>query len=109
MTNDPDMPCVILVTAPDEAVAKKLARYIIDQKLAACVNIVPGLASLFWWHGKIDEQPEVLLIVKTIQSKMYELITAAKREHPYETPEIIALPIIGGSEDYLQWVRESVS
>jgi len=109
MAIDPTNPCIVLVTAPDETVAKKLARSILDKKLAACVNIVTGLNSMFWWQGKIDEQPEVLLIIKTLQDKLNDLTAAVKQEHPYETPEIIAVPIIGGSEDYLQWLRDSVS
>lgn len=109
MAIDPTNPCIVLVTAPDEVVAKKLSRSILDKKLAACVNVIPGLHSMFWWQGKIDKQPEVLLIIKTLQDKLSALIAAVKQEHPYDTPEIIALPIIGGSEDYLQWLRESVA
>jgi len=108
MAIDPNNPCIVLVTAPGEDVAKKLARSILDKKLAACVNVVPGLHSMFWWQGKIDEQSEVLLIIKTLQDKLGALIAAVKQEHPYDTPEIIALPIIGGSDDYLQWLRDSV-
>jgi periplasmic divalent cation tolerance protein len=108
MEIDSNSLCIVLVTAPDEAVAKKLARDILDKKLAACVNVVPGLHSMFWWQEKVDEQAEVLLIIKTLQDKLAALIVAVKQEHPYDTPEIIALPIIGGSEDYLQWLQDSV-
>ncbi|MCI0618228.1 divalent-cation tolerance protein CutA [bacterium] len=108
MAIDSTNPCIVLVTAPDEAIAKKLARSILDKKLAACVNIVPGLHSMFWWQGKIDEQHEVLLIMKTFQVKLNDLIAEVKKEHPYDIPEILALPIIGGSEEYLQWLRDGV-
>jgi len=102
-------PCVVLVTAPDQETATKLARHLVEKKLAACVNVAPGLVSLFWWQGKIDEQPEVLLIIKTLQEKLEMLHAAVKKQHPYDTPEIIALPIIGGADDYLRWLHESVA
>jgi periplasmic divalent cation tolerance protein len=102
-------PCVVLVTAPDEAVAHKLARHLLERKLAACVNVIPGMVSLFWWQGKIDQQAEVLLVIKTLQEKLNPLIDAVKDEHPYDTPEIIALPLAGGADDYLKWLRDSVA
>ena len=100
--------CVVFVTAPDMTVAQRLARRLLEQKLAACVNVVPGMTSFFWWQEKIDEQSETLLIIKTISAKLNALINGIKKEHPYEVPEIIALPIVGGAEDYLQWLRDSV-
>ena len=100
--------CVVLVTAPDAAVAQQLARHVLEQKLAACVNIVPAITSFFWWQGKIDEQAESLLVIKTVATKLAALIEAVKKDHPYEVPEIIALPIVGGSKDYLKWLGDSV-
>jgi periplasmic divalent cation tolerance protein len=100
--------CVVLVTAPDAAVAQQLARLVLEQKLAACINIIPAMTSFFWWQGKIDEQTETLLIIKTVAEKLTVLIEAVKKNHPYEVPEIIALPVVGGSEDYLKWLRDSV-
>jgi periplasmic divalent cation tolerance protein len=109
MPNAQDNFCIVLVTAPDEAVAQKLARTVLEQKLAACVNVIPGMISFFWWQNKIDEQAEVLLVIKTMQAKVSALMAAVKQAHPYEVPEIISLPIVEGSEDYLRWVRDSVA
>ncbi len=109
MPNAHDSACVVLITAPDLSAAQKLARTVLEQKLAACVNIIPGITSLFWWQNKIDEQTEVLLVSKTVRAKVSALIAAVKQAHPYEVPEIIALPIVEGSEDYLRWVRDSVA
>jgi periplasmic divalent cation tolerance protein len=82
----------------------KIAKLLVNEKKAACVNIVPGLDSLFRWKGKIDSARENLLLVKTRASLLSEIINLVKQVHSYEVPEIIALPIVGGSEEYLNWL-----
>lgn len=100
---------LVLVTVPDISVAQRLARRILEQKLAACVNIVPGMTSLFWWEEKIDQQAEALLIIKTVAAKLMALIDSVQKEHPYEVPEIVVLPIVGGADSYLRWLRDSIA
>lgn len=100
---------VVFITASTEEQAKGIAEELLGKKLVACVNILPKLFSLFWWQGKIDSAEEVLLILKTSDELLDEVIAVTKELHSYEIPEIIALPIIGGSEDYLQWISKNVS
>lgn len=100
---------VVLVTVPTPAIARRLARAMVRQRLAACVNIVPGIASFFTWQGKIDQAREALLILKTTAARFPALRRALQAQHPYDVPEIIALPITAGSMAYLRWVRDSVS
>ena len=95
---------VVLITAGSEKEARKIAKLLVKEKNAACVNIVPGVDSLFRWKGKIDSARESLLLVKTRASLFPEIIRLVKEIHSYEVPEIIGLPIIGGSEEYLKWL-----
>ncbi len=95
---------IVLITVGSEEEARKIAELLIKEKKAACVNIVPGVDSLFRWKGKIDSARESLLLVKTRASLFPEIISLVKEAHSYEVPEIIALPIIGGSQDYLKWL-----
>lgn len=88
---------------------EKIARSLVDHHLAACVNIVPSVKSLFFWEGKRDEASEVLLVAKGRRDLLNKTINHIKEIHSYKVPEIIALPIIGGSEEYLKWVEESTS
>lgn len=99
---------VVLVTVPGQEEARGLGRVLLEEKLAACVNIVPNVDSLFWWEGKIDRAGECLLILKTRYSVFQTLVAAIKARHSYSVPEIIALPIIAGQEDYLAWIDETV-
>lgn len=98
---------VVLVTAPSEEEAVKIASALVEEKLAACVNIVPGLRSIYRWEGKICDDREVLLVAKTKQSVFDSLKHRVRSLHPYATPEIIAIPVTAGFEDYLKWVDES--
>jgi periplasmic divalent cation tolerance protein len=98
---------VVLVTAKDKKEAGKIARGLLEAKLIACANIVEGVQSLFWWQGKIDSSKEVLLILKTKKILFKKVLSQVKSLHSYQTPEIIALPIIAGSKDYLQWLDSS--
>ncbi|MBU1262381.1 divalent-cation tolerance protein CutA [bacterium] len=97
---------VVFITASTEEQAKGIAEGLLGKRLVACVNILPKVSSLFWWQGKIDSQEEVLLILKTKEDLLDEVIRITKELHSYEIPEIIALPIIGGNEDYLQWIAK---
>ncbi len=98
---------VILVTAKDKKEATKIAKSLLEDKLIACANIVGGVQSLFWWQGKIDSSKEVLLVLKTKKILFKKVMARVKALHSYQTPEIIALPIINGSEDYLNWINSS--
>ncbi len=99
---------VVFVTVPDKETAERIARALIESRLAACVNIVDGLKSIYWWQGKIEEDNELLLIIKTRIEVFEELVLKIKELHPYTIPEIIGLPIIAGSKDYVDWLRNEV-
>jgi len=96
---------VVIITAPDQAQGEKIARTLIGERLAACVNLIPGVKSFYWWQGKMCEEGEFLLLVKTRSGLLEKLTERVKAIHPYEVPEIIALPIIQGLSEYLDWVR----
>ena len=95
---------VVLITTSSEEEARQIAELLVNGKKAACVNIVSGVDSVFWWEDKLDSARENLLLVKTRASLFPEIVELVKRKHSYEVPEIIALPIIAGSEDYLEWL-----
>jgi periplasmic divalent cation tolerance protein len=101
------MNVVIFVTAANKKEAEKIASTLIKKKLAACVNIIENVNSLFRWQGKVDSAKEALLIVKTRKRLVNKLIKKVKSVHGYEVPEIIALPIICGNKEYLKWINES--
>lgn len=98
---------VVLVTAKDHEEAKKISHKLIQDKLAACVNIIEGVRSIFWWEGKVDQANEVLLVIKTQKTLFKKLEKAVKSSHSYSVPEIIALPIVAGNADYLKWIKDS--
>jgi periplasmic divalent cation tolerance protein len=102
------MPVVILITASSKKEAERIASALIKEKLAACVNILDGVTSLFWWQGKVDQAKETLLIVKSEKEKLSAIIKRVKSLHSYDVPEIIALPIIAGEKKYLRWIHESI-
>ena len=95
---------VVLITVGSEQEAHKIAESLVNAKKAACVNIVPRVDSLFRWKGKIESAHESLLLVKTRASLLPEIIDLVKEAHSYEVPEIIALPIVDGSKEYLKWL-----
>ncbi len=99
---------VILSTAPDEETAQRLARTLVEERLAACVNLMPGLSSVYRWEGKVESAGEVLLVMKTTAGQSGRLLERLKNLHPYEVPEGIVLNLEGGLGDYLAWIRESV-
>ena len=98
--------CVVFITVPDAEVGERIAQGLVREKLAACVNRSPNLTSVYHWQGKIERDSEELLIVKTRRSCLDALTEKVKSWHPYEVPEIIALPIIAGSQDYLDWLAQ---
>ncbi len=99
---------VVLVTTGSIKEAEAIGRSLVEGRLAACVNISPGVRSFFRWHGAIEEQEEALLLVKSRADLVPSIIEAVKRLHTYTVPEVIALPILDGSPDYLAWIDESV-
>uniref|UniRef100_A0A915ATP5 Uncharacterized protein n=2 Tax=Parascaris univalens TaxID=6257 RepID=A0A915ATP5_PARUN len=99
---------VVYVTVPNITVAKQIAREVVSGKLAACVNIIPSVTSVYEWEGKLEEESELLLIMKTRSSAIEGLRKKVLELHPYEVPEFIAAPITSGSDAYLKWVDEQV-
>jgi periplasmic divalent cation tolerance protein len=103
-----DQVIVALSTCPDEASARRIAALLVEERLAACVNRVPGLQSTYFWDGRLQDEAEILLIIKTTTGRMADLEARLKTLHPYELPELVTLPVAGGNERYLDWVRMSV-
>ena len=99
---------VVLITAASRRECKKIAKHLIEAKLAACVNITQGIESVYRWEGKITNAKEFLMLIKTTRELFEEIKHAVAQIHSYHTPEIICLPIIDGSRNYLQWVADSV-
>ena len=97
---------VVFITVDSHETARKITEKLLTERKAACVNIIPKIESHYWWQGKIESADELLLIVKTRAELLDELITLVKQNHPHTVPEIIAIPIIGGNEDYLKWVEK---
>lgn len=98
---------VVYISIPyDEA--EKMARELVEQRFAACVNIVPRIRSFFWWDEAVQDDDEALLIVKTTQRKFKQLTEYVIENHPYELPEIIAMPLVEGSAEYIAWVKREV-
>lgn len=95
---------VVLITTGSLDEAHNLSKLLLDQRTVACVNIVPRVDSLFWWEDKIDSAQESLLIAKTREPLLDKIIELVKSIHSYDVPEVIALPVIGGSADYLNWI-----
>ena len=100
-------PLVCLSTASNEEEAAKIGRALVEESLAACVNLVPRVRSIYRWEGKIEDASEVLLVIKTIRGRIPALTTRLKALHSYTVPELIALEVAGGNPDYLSWVLQS--
>ncbi len=96
---------VVFITAP-RGKGEELASKLVESRLAACVNVVNGVRSVYWWKGRVERDEEDLLVVKTVESKVEELIRYVKEVHPYEVPEVIAVPVEKGLREYLAWVEE---
>lgn len=99
---------VVLVTAASKKECRKIAKHLVESKLAACVNITPSIESIYRWEGKIATDKEFQLFIKSTRELFPEIKAAISKIHSYHTPEIICLPIIEGSRNYLQWVGDSV-
>lgn len=96
----------IYMTFPDEATAASIATTLLEERLIACANIVPGIRSLYRWDGRTEDDAEVVAFAKSVDGRLVELVSRVRELHPYETPCVVALPVTGGDADYLQWVRE---
>ena len=99
---------IVWVTAPDLKTARVLCHGALRQKLAACASVVPKIESHYWWNGKVESSAEVLLIFKTIRKRLPALEKFILKNHPYETPEIVACPMQSGNPSYLEWISSSV-
>ena len=102
-------PLVVLVTAPSEAIALELGQRVVDDRLAACVSVVPGVTSIFMWEGKREEASEALLVIKTRAERYPALQQRVLELHPYSVPEVLALAVEAGAPAYLRWVQDSVA
>jgi len=99
----------VLLTAPDAEVAERIGRALVEEHLAACANIVPGIVSLFRWEGRVQREAEVLVILKTADERVEEVRARVVELHPYQVPEVLVLPVLAGHAPYLDWVREAVA
>lgn len=99
---------VVLITAPDMGVAEKLARALVEERLAACVNLVPGVTSLYRWEGEVQRADETLMIVKGTVGGFERLRSRVLELHPYDVPEVVDLRVRDGDPNYLDWVRGAV-
>ena len=100
---------VVLVTAPDLKVARRLARGALRARLVACANLIPQIESHYWWQGRLESGAEVLMIFKTTNRRLAALEKLILAEHPYDTPEFVVLPMTSGTRRYLDWISASVS
>jgi periplasmic divalent cation tolerance protein len=99
---------VVFTTTADTAEAEKIARALVERRLAACVNILPQVRAIYRWQGKVEDATEILLIIKTTAAHSPAVRDAIRELHSYDVPECIALPVADGSPDYLKWLTESV-
>ncbi len=104
---DSEYVVLFITTAADEE-AQLISRVLLEQRKAACINIVPRVSSLFWWQGSIDSAQESLLVVKTRAPLVAEIVQLVKEIHSNDVPEIIALPIVAGNQDYLEWLDREI-
>jgi periplasmic divalent cation tolerance protein len=96
---------VVLVSVPRDE-AREMATAIVEERLAACINIVPRIDSVYWWDDKIETDSESLMIIKTTAGRIEELIEYIEENHPYDLPEVLALPLTEGLPDYIAWIKE---
>lgn len=100
---------VVLVTAPKIGIARKIARAVLESRAAACANLVTNIESHYWWQRRLEHDKEILILFKTTNQLMKRLQEIVIENHPYDTPEVIALPIKGGDKRYLAWIASSVT
>lgn len=96
----------VLMTVPDESTALALVRELVEARMAACGNVIPGLTSVYWWEEEVQSEGEVLVILKTSRSRVDALLERAAELHPYDVPELLVLPVEQGHPPYLRWVLE---
>ena len=101
-----DQEIVIFITSANIEEAHKIADALLAERKVACVNVIPGVKSYFWWQGKRESSPEVFMMAKSRASLFPAVVDLVKKNHSYKVPEIIALPILAGSQDYLNWIQE---
>lgn len=101
-------PLVVLVTTPTRDEGERIAKELLEEHLAACVNLVAGVRSFFWWEGTIQDEQESLLVIKSREDRFEALAARVRSLHSYAVPEVIALPVVRGSETYLAWIDEVV-
>ncbi|MBN7821466.1 divalent-cation tolerance protein CutA [Bowmanella sp. Y26] len=101
--------CLVLCTCPDQDSARTIARQAVEQRLAACVNIIPGLESVYRWQGEVMTDSEVQLVSKTYKTRLDALYTLVSELHPYDEPEWLVLDIADGSPTYLDWIKSSTT
>jgi periplasmic divalent cation tolerance protein len=99
---------LVMSTCAAEADAERLARALLDARLAACVNVVPGVRSFYRWKGEIESAAEFMLIIKTSRDLFPALLAEIEKLHPYEVPELLALPVLAGAENYLSWLDSNL-
>ncbi len=102
------MHVIVYITASNAKEATDISEALLNERLAACANVVESIKSTYWWKGKLEHENESLIILKTQESKFDSLAARAKELHSYENPEIVAVPILKGSSDYLGWIDEEV-
>jgi periplasmic divalent cation tolerance protein len=100
------MHIVVFATVPSEEVGMKIAKEVVEKRLAACANLTGGITSVYWWENKVQEDKEMLLIMKTKLQLFNKLEDEIRKNHPYEVPEIIALPLVTGFKPYLSWISK---
>ncbi len=98
---------IILTTCPDEEFAEEFARKLVDMKLAACVNILPAMTSIYRWEGSITKESEHQLLIKTASSNFASIEKLLQTEHPYELAELLMIPVLSGSTNYLNWIQDN--
>lgn len=108
MPADPQSVMVVLCTCPDASTAQRIAEILVFERLATCINRVAGLRSTYFWDGRLQDEAEILLIIKTTAERLTALQERLQALHPYEVPEVIALKVAAGNEAYLEWVRRGV-
>lgn len=100
---------VALATAPDVDVARSIARALVNERLVACVNVIPGMTSIYRWEGKVEESAEALLIMKTVPDRVPSLVARVRELHPYKVPEVVALPVHAALPAYAAWVVDATA
>jgi periplasmic divalent cation tolerance protein len=97
------------MTAKNEQEAQTIVARLVDKKEIACANIVPRVRSFFWWQGRVEQEEEVMVVMKTLKTHFPSLVNTVRSLHSYEVPEVIALPVIEGNPDYLDWINDSLN